>query len=79
MVTVQFSVCLFIILITLCTCTLGLKCALTNLQGPQKNKGCIFPFKYQEIEFNACTNYSGNPNFFYFPDFEDHINVKLNL
>ena len=29
-------------------------CRVTNLEGPQKNKPCVLPFKYQETVYEEC-------------------------
>ena len=41
------------------------KCKTTNEDGPQKNRSCVFPFIYQEITFESCTNRSDPDNKFW--------------
>ena len=38
----------------------GLSCTTTN--GPDLNKPCVFPFKFDGVTYNYCTTASNDPD-----------------
>ena len=58
-----FIPCYNVVLVTIIVSTLASSfsnsakiCNMTNNEGPQKNKPCVFPFRIGETEYLECTN-----------------------
>ena len=41
------------------------QCFVTNEKGPMKNVPCVFPFKFNNIVYDTCTNALDPDNLFW--------------